>query len=96
MQLLKQQKNHIGQKTELFNVKTRKNLTKAELLQEDILRHLFICQRRFSNEVLLLPISVLKVEYQVGIVFSISNSFINKIHEYVLYLHSRRSSYETN
>ena len=50
LQLLKQQKNHIGQKTELFNVKTCKNLTKAELLQEDILRHLFICQRRFSNE----------------------------------------------
>ena len=71
MQLLKQQKNHIGQKTELFNVKTCKNLTKAELLQEDILRHLFICQRRFSNEKVgnwkkIKPTfitSVLKVEY---------------------------------
>ena len=66
--------------------------------------HPFICHWTFINEKVgnwkklslsLLPISVLKVEYQVGIVFSISNFFINKMYQYVLYLHSRRPSYES-
>ena len=48
-----------------------------------------------KTQLFLLPISVLKVEYQVGIIFSISNFFINKMYQHVLYLHSRRPSYES-